>query len=79
MANVSLLVSVSEDYLSRMPEIVQTLASIGMTNIQSMEAVGVITGSLDDSKVSDLSDIEGVAQVKPSQEIQIPPPDSEIQ
>ncbi len=79
MTTVSLLVSVTEEYLDRMPEIVQTLESIGMTNIQSMEAVGVITGSLDDSKVSDVSDIEGVAQVKPSREIQILPPDSEIQ
>lgn len=79
MATVKLLVSVSEDYLNRMSEIVQTLESIGMTNIQSMEAVGVITGSLDDSKVSDLSSVEGVAQVKPSREIQISPPDSELQ
>lgn len=79
MANVNLLVSVSQDYLDRMPDIVQNLQSLGMTNIKSMEAVGVITGSLDENKVADVSRVEGVAQVEPERKVQIPPPDSAIQ
>lgn len=79
MASVDLLVSVSSDYLNRMPELVEKLQCAGMTNIQSMEAVGVITGSLDEDNVADLSDIEGVEQVERSQQSQIAPPDSPIQ
>jgi hypothetical protein len=79
MASVNVLVSVSSDYLNRMPELVEKLQCVGMTNIQSMEAVGVITGSLDEDNVADLCSIEGVEQVERSQQSQIAPPDSPIQ
>lgn len=79
MVAVSVLVSVSQDYLDHMPDVVQKLASAGMTDIQSLETVGVITGSLDDSKIAEISSIEGVVQIERSQETQIPPPDADIQ
>ena len=79
MASVNVLVSVSSDYLNRMPELVEKLQCAGMTNIQSMEAVGVITGSLDEDTVTDLCSIEVVEQVERSQQSQIVPPDSPIQ
>jgi hypothetical protein len=62
-----------------MPELVEKLQSAGMTNIQSMAAVGVITGSLDENNVAGISNIEGVEQVERSQQSQIAPPDSPIQ
>jgi hypothetical protein len=62
-----------------MCEIVEKLECAGMTNIQSMDAVGVITGSLDEDNVADLCSIEGVEQVERSQQSQIAPPDSSIQ
>lgn len=76
MVKVSLLVSISEEYLDQMPAIVKKLQAIGMTNIESMDAVGIITGSLEDNIVADLKSIEGVAQVELSQERQLPPCDS---
>lgn len=79
MANVDLLVSVHKDYLSQMPDVVQKLEFAGMNSIQSLETVGIITGSLDDSKIAEISSIEGVAQVEQSQKTQIPPSDAEVQ
>lgn len=76
MAKLSLLVSVSEEYLDQMPAIVKKLQAIGMTNIESMDAVGIITGLLEENKKADVHCIEGVAQVELSEERQVPPTDS---
>ncbi|EDX76548.1 hypothetical protein MC7420_4804 [Coleofasciculus chthonoplastes PCC 7420] len=79
MANVDLLISVSSDYINRIPDIVEKLRSMGMINIQSMEAIGVITGLFDEEKLADIAAIEGVTQVERSQKLQISPPESPIQ
>lgn len=79
MTIVNLLVSVSQDYLNQMSDVVQNLRSAGMTDIQSLDAIGVVTGSLDDSKIADISNIEGIAQVERSQKAQIQSPNSDIE
>ena len=79
MANVSVLVSVSSDYIEQIPALIKELESAGMTDIQPMEAVGIIAGRLEENRLEDLSTIEGVARVEPSQEFQLPSPDSSIQ
>jgi len=76
MTAVNLLISLSQDYLNQMPDVVQKLMSAGMADIQSLDAIGVITGTLDDSKIADISSIEGVAKVERSQKVQIQSPES---
>lgn len=79
MSSVNLSVAVDDDYLNRMPEVVQKLQVAGMKVEQVMETLGIITGSCDSQKVEALSQIEGVTHVEPARSYQIAPPDSEIQ
>jgi len=79
MTQVDVVLSVTDCYLKRIPELVQKLQDHGMTNIKTMEAIGAIAGSIDEAQIADIAKIEGVDQVERSQEISLPPPDSPIQ
>lgn len=79
MAQVQLLMSVTDCYLNRIPELVQKLQDCGMTNIKPMEAIGAIAGSIDEARIADIARIEGIDRVERSQDINLVPPDSPIQ
>lgn len=79
MASVNVLISVRSDYLKNILELVKKLQDVGMTNIQTMESVGIINGALDESQVSSLSTLEGVEHVERASTFQILPPDSPLQ
>lgn len=79
MSKVNLLISINDDYMERIPEVIQNLQSAGLNVEQSMEQLGIITGSCDQEKVDALSHVKGVSNVEPSREYQLPPPDSDIQ
>ena len=79
MASIDLLVSVAQEYRDQMPALIEQLEAVGMTNIESLAAVGVITGLLDESKIEEISRISGIAQVERSQAARIPPSGSEFE
>lgn len=79
MSKVNLSISVDDNHVDRMSDVVQNLESAGLKVEQLMENIGIITGSCDSAKVEALSKIEGVAHVEPSRQYQLAPPDSEIQ
>jgi len=72
-------VAIADNYTDRMSEVVQKAQAAGMHVDQSLERLGVITGSIAPEKLQALSQVEGVLHVDPSQEIHLAPPDSDIQ
>jgi hypothetical protein len=75
VSTVDVIISVRDDYLDQMPALVKQLEAAGLLNIQSLDAVGIITGSLVEAKLADLARMQGIAQVQRSQEYRLPPPD----
>ena len=79
MSKVNLSVSVGEKHLHRFEEIVKKIKKAGMKIEQQLDNLGIITGSIDASKVDSLKDVEGVSHVEQQKSIQLPPPDSHVQ
>jgi hypothetical protein len=79
MLAVNLSVVVDDQYKDRFSEVVDELKRSGMTVDRQLKSIGVITGSIDSAKVDALKRINGVADVEEAREIQIAPPDSDVQ
>jgi hypothetical protein len=72
-------VSVTDDALDRIDEVVAALENGGMHIDQVLRPIGVITGSVETQRVQALSAVTGVAAVEPQRTVQLPPPDSDVQ
>jgi hypothetical protein len=75
MPDVTVLVA--DDHLDAIDEVAAALQRAGLRLGDVLPAVGAITGSVDDPAT--LAEVDGVAAVEPVQEIQLPPPDEEVQ
>lgn len=73
------VVTVSDAALKNIQGVVDRLTAKGMKVEQVLPVMGVISGSLPVSKKSALRSVEGVHSVEDEAEVQLPPPDSEIQ
>ncbi|MEZ4713423.1 MAG: hypothetical protein R3A44_39920 [Caldilineaceae bacterium] len=76
MKTVDLLITISDEFLVQIPALVEKLMEMGLTDIQVMSAVGIITGVLDEAKMADVAQMPGVAQVQRTQTYQLPPADT---
>jgi hypothetical protein len=72
-------ISVADDAIDRIDEVVTALESGGMHVEQVLRPIGVITGSVDTQRVHALGNVAGVAAVEPQRTVQLPPPDSDVQ
>ena len=72
-------VSVADDAIGRIDEVVTALELGGMHIDQVLRPIGVITGSADTQRVQALSTVAGVASVEPQRTVRLPPPDSDVQ
>lgn len=79
MAKVNLSISVKDEQLPRFSEVVKQLKKTGLQVEQTLESVGVVTGSIESEKIPDIRKIAGVSNVDESRDVQIAPPDSEVQ
>lgn len=79
MAQVKLSVLVEDDHLPKFSDVVKRVKQAGMKVENELETIGIITGSVDEAKVTGLKAIKGVAQVEQEGSFQIPPPDSDVQ
>ncbi len=59
MASRNVLISIHDSYLNQMTQLAEKLQAIGMKNLQLMQTVGVITGSIDECQVANISNLEG--------------------
>lgn len=76
---VKLSISVDDEHLDKMPEVVKRIKKAGLKVESQLEALGIITGSVDADKQDSIRSIKGVANVEEDRSIQIAPPDSDVQ
>lgn len=79
MPSVEVLIAVCDDHTDKIPIIVEKFKSLGITDIRLMSTIGIITCLVEESKISEISLIEGVSCVERSQTFCLPPPDSPVQ
>ncbi|MBW4465003.1 MAG: ketohydroxyglutarate aldolase [Pegethrix bostrychoides GSE-TBD4-15B] len=79
MSRVNVSVTVDDAHQEQMMEVAAGLQAAGMQVEQTLETIGVITGSCESSQISSLSGVAGVATVERGQEVQLPPSDSPLQ
>jgi len=76
---VQVLVSVDDQHLPKMGELVERCKAAGLDVEYALDAAGTITGSIDPKKIAKLSKLAGISNVEQSQEYGIAPPESDIQ
>ena len=79
MTKVKVSISVDDEHLSEFAKVMKKVEKAGMEIDQELEDIGVATGSIDEEKVGKLKDVEGVSHVEEERQIQIPPPESDVQ
>lgn len=79
MAKVKLSISVDDEHLSRFSKVMKEVEKAGMEIDQELEDIGVATGSIDEDKVGKLREVDGVKHVEKERQIQLPPPESDVQ
>lgn len=79
MSKLNVKVLVDDQHLEQILEVAQGLQSAGMSVEQTMDTLGIITGSCDSEKMAVLSQVEGVSAIEPEQIVQIAPPESDLQ
>ncbi|MHA6630714.1 hypothetical protein ACU61A_35200 [Pseudonocardia sichuanensis] len=72
-------VSVADDALDRIDDVVTALEGGGMRVEQVLRPLGVITGYVEDTQLQALGAVTGVAAVEPQRTVQLPPPESDVQ
>jgi hypothetical protein len=72
-------VSIAEDHLDQIDEVVKRMERAGLRVDQRLDAIGVVSGSIDPARVGSLESVGGVANVERSRQVGIPEPDEEIQ
>lgn len=66
MSTVNIVVSVDDEHLDQILDVVTNLQASGMNVENVMPEVGVISGSVDSTQIETLSQTEGVAAVEVS-------------
>jgi hypothetical protein len=76
---VQVLVSVDDQHLPKLGQVVERCKAAGLEVEQTLEKIGTLTGSIHPDKIADLSKVAGISSVERSGEYEIAPPDSEVQ
>lgn len=79
MAKVNVSISIKDDHLPRFDDTVEHLKRAGLQVDQALKGVGVITGSIEQTKIASLQQLPSVANVEETRSFQIAPPDSDVQ
>jgi hypothetical protein len=72
-------VTVADSHAGDLAELVARLALAGLEVEQVLAAVGVITGSVEESHLAAIAALPGVAAVEEQTSFQLPPPDADVQ
>lgn len=76
---VRVIVTVEPQALKRISGVARDAAAAGMTVEQTLEVVGVLTGTIARAHMNDLQAVAGISAVEVEREITLPPPESDIQ
>lgn len=73
------VITVDENHLDQIWQVANNLRVAGLEVEKLYEKVGIITGSIESTKRSNLASITGVSAVEDEKAYNLPPPDSKIQ
>jgi hypothetical protein len=59
-------------------KVVPRLKQLGMKLDPALDALGIVSGEIDDDKMKDARSIPGIT-IEPEESVQLPPPDAPIQ
>ena len=76
---VSISVTVDDEHLTGIDDVVAELRASGMQVDQVLGGVGVISGSVPEDRQQSLQAVAGVKSVEASHHFQVPPPDAPVQ
>jgi hypothetical protein len=79
MAKVRLTVSVKDSHLKNVGAVAKAAKKAGMKVEQQLDDLGVLSGSIDASKLESLQRLEGVSHVEEERQVQLPPGGSPVQ
>jgi hypothetical protein len=79
MPNEDVNVSIAEDHLDKIDVVVKRMQRAGLKVDQRLDAIGVVSGSIDPARVERLESLGGVASVERSRQVSIPPHEEETQ
>jgi hypothetical protein len=78
-AKVDVVVTVADSQTDHMADVVTRLRAAGLTAAQSLPSAGLVTGRISPQKVAALRQLAGVQAVEASGEVQLAPPDADVQ
>jgi hypothetical protein len=76
---VRVTVSIADDHLDKIAEVVVGLRGAGLRVDEVLDAVGVVIGTVDPDDLEALESVRGVAGVELQHSVRLAPPDAEIQ
>ena len=76
---MEVLVTLDEGQAGRAATVAEDLRAAGLDVAEVLADIGAVTGSVEPSRLNDLSRVSGVAAVEPSREVRLPPPDEPVQ
>jgi len=79
MATKKLLVSIADEALSDFAAVVRNCEQAGLQVEETMDEIGVITGTIDAAKLDGLKRVRGVRDVEDAGAATIAPPESDLQ
>ena len=79
MATKKLLVSVADDALADFAAVVRDCERAGLAVEETMDTIGVITGTIDAARLDGLKQVRGVRDVEDASTTTIAPPESDVQ
>lgn len=72
-------VTVADSHLASTGDVANQLRQKGMAVDSELDALGIITGTVDDSRLSDLNSVAGVKAINEERAFSSPPPDADVQ
>jgi hypothetical protein len=72
-------VTVADSHAAELDDLVRRLVLAGMEVEQVLAAVGVITGSVEESQLAEIGALPGVGAVEEQASFKLPPPDDDVQ
>jgi hypothetical protein len=78
MPNVDVLVTVQEERRADMDKVAKSLEEKGLQEVRRVPRSRAIVGTGDSSQLESLKSVEGVEDVRPQHQFQLPPMDEKI-
>ena len=76
---IEVTVSIAQAYLDKFAQVAQACTKAGLRITQKLEAIGILSGMINSTKLQALEQVEGVAAVEGTRSYQVAPPSSKIQ